>query len=103
MAGFSLNTLAGRLADRMIEEAAELRIALSRGGQGETLLACGGQAQGGIEAGLRLAQVCMSGLVEVSLHPSDALPRWPWHVVVRTSQPVTACLASQYAGWALKR
>ena len=30
-------------------------------------------------------------------------PRWPWHVVVRTSDPVTACLASQYAGWSLQR
>jgi methenyltetrahydromethanopterin cyclohydrolase len=30
------------------------------------------------------------------------LPRWPWHLSVRSSQPVTACLASQYAGWALR-
>jgi methenyltetrahydromethanopterin cyclohydrolase len=36
------------------------------------------------------------------LVPSAATPRWPWQVVVRTSHPVTACLASQYAGWALK-
>jgi methenyltetrahydromethanopterin cyclohydrolase len=28
--------------------------------------------------------------------------RWPWRVAVRTSDPVTACLGSQYAGWALK-
>ena len=30
-----------------------------------------------------------------------ALPRWPFGVVVRSSQPVLACLASQYAGWSL--
>ena len=29
-------------------------------------------------------------------------PRWPWSVLVRSSLPVTACLASQYAGWHLR-
>ena len=49
-----------------------------------------------------MARICMGGLGGVDLIPSDALPRWPWHLVVRTSQPVAACLASQYAGWALR-
>jgi methenyltetrahydromethanopterin cyclohydrolase len=56
---------------------------------------------GGIAAGLRMAAICMGGLGTVSLTLSDAVPRWPWKVTVQTSSPVTACLASQYAGWAL--
>jgi methenyltetrahydromethanopterin cyclohydrolase len=29
------------------------------------------------------------------------LPRWPWTISVASSNPVAACLASQYAGWSL--
>jgi methenyltetrahydromethanopterin cyclohydrolase len=102
MSGVSLNTLAGELADRMIASAERLRIGVSQGELGETLVDCGASHVGGIEAGLRLAEICMGGLGVVSMVPSEATPRWPWRIVVRTSDPVTACLASQYAGWALK-
>ena len=55
---------------------------------------------GGVTAGLLLAEICMGGLGEVSLFSNAATPRWPWSVAVRSSNPVTACLASQYAGLA---
>jgi len=102
MAGFSLNELAGKLADDMVADAAQLRIGVSRGERGETIIDCGAKHVGGIEAGLRMARICMGGLGTIRLVPSDAVPRWPWHIAVRSSQPVAACLASQYAGWALK-
>jgi methenyltetrahydromethanopterin cyclohydrolase len=86
----------------MVKEAAELQIEVTRGDRGETIIDCGAHARGGIEAGLRMARICMGGLGEVDLMPSDPLPRWPWHIVVRSSQPVTACLASQLAGWSLR-
>lgn len=101
-AGISLNAQAGALADRMIADAARLRIGVSAGPQGETLIDCGANHLGGIEAGLALAAVCLGGLGTVTLMPSETTPRWPWHVVVQSSNPVTACLGSQYAGWALK-
>jgi methenyltetrahydromethanopterin cyclohydrolase len=103
MSGLSLNMLAGELADRMIASADRLRIGVSREKAGETLVDCGASHVGGIEAGIRLAEICMGGLGVVSMAPSEATPHWPWRIVVRTSDPVTACLASQYAGWALKQ
>jgi len=102
MADFSLNALAGDLADSMVREAAELRIRAQHGAAGEIVVDCGAKHPGGVEAGLRLAAVAMGGLGTLSIAPSEATPRWPWHVVVRTSHPVAACLSSQYAGWALK-
>jgi methenyltetrahydromethanopterin cyclohydrolase len=102
MSGLSLNAIAGKLADRMVAEAAELRVGVTIGARGETIIDCGGDHTGGIEAGLRVACICMGGLGTISLIPSESLPRWPWHLSVRSSQPVTACLASQYAGWALR-
>jgi methenyltetrahydromethanopterin cyclohydrolase len=102
MAAFGLNARAGKLADRMVEDADMLRIGVSAGALGETLIDCGAKHPGGIEAGLRMAAICMAGLGSVTVSSAEATPRWPWHVVVRSSQPVAACLASQYAGWSLK-
>ena len=59
-------------------------------------------ARGGIAAGLRIAEICMGGLGEVS--PARATPRrraGPGRSSVPARQPVIACLASQYAGWSL--
>jgi methenyltetrahydromethanopterin cyclohydrolase len=101
MRPYRLNAAAGALVDRMIEDAAKLRIGVNRGRSDETLVDCGAGHPGGIAAGLRLAEVCMGGLGHVSLAPSGSTPRWPWHAMAQTSDPVTACLASQYAGWSL--
>jgi methenyltetrahydromethanopterin cyclohydrolase len=98
----SLNDLGGALADRMMEECGHLRVGVRKGNLGETLIDCGSEHAGGIEAGLRMAAISMGGIGAASLAPSETTPRWPWHVVVRSSDPVTACLGSQYAGWSLK-
>lgn len=102
MAGISVNEQAGELADAMAREAARLRIGVATGDHGETVIDCGEDHIGGLAAGVRLAAVCMGGLGSVSLASSESTPRWPWHVLVQSSDPVAACLASQYAGWALK-
>jgi methenyltetrahydromethanopterin cyclohydrolase len=43
----------------------------------------------------------MGGLGTVEITASAATPNWPWTLTVRSSNPVLACLASQYAGWKL--
>jgi methenyltetrahydromethanopterin cyclohydrolase len=95
----SVNERAAKLVARLIADAAELRIGIGRGELGETLIDSGSQNVGSIAAGLRIAEICAGGLADVSLAPSTLAPRWPWTIVVRSSQPVIACLASQYAGW----
>jgi methenyltetrahydromethanopterin cyclohydrolase len=102
VANVSLNERAGRLADEMVADAEALRIGVATGALGETVIDCGAHHPGGIEAGLRLAAICMGGLGTATVAASEATPRWPWHVAVRSSMPATAFLGSQYAGWALK-
>ena len=97
----SVNARAAVLVDRLKTDAPELRIAVARGGLGETLIDAGSRQPGSIQAGLRVAEICMGGLGSVALVPDAATPAWPWTLVVRSSQPVIACLASQYAGWSL--
>src|SRR5262249_54336698 len=57
------------------------------------------QAEGGLQAGLGLARVCMAGQAEVALVPGDVDGVPGPLVTVTTDHPVSACMASQYAGW----
>lgn len=59
----------------------------------------GMDAEGGLEAGLHLARICMSNLAEIHL-VSGTIGEQPWpHIQVATDHPTEACLFSQYAGW----
>jgi methenyltetrahydromethanopterin cyclohydrolase len=97
----SLNDNAQRIADGMIRDAERLRIGVSKGPSGESLIDAGAKILGSIEAGLRMAEAAMGGLGNVSAVLDRSLNKWPLTVEVRSSQPVLACLASQYAGWNL--
>jgi methenyltetrahydromethanopterin cyclohydrolase len=96
----SVNALAGRCLDRLVADAASLRVEVTRGRSGELLIDAGQEARGGIAAGLRIAEICMGGLGTCSVADSGTLNA-PFKLTTRTSNPVIACLASQYAGWKL--
>lgn len=95
----SVNHRAQALVQALRREAAALNVRVAEGPLGETLIDAG--AEGGVAAGLRIADICMGGLGQASLRPDSATPRWPWTIAVTSSQPVIACLGSQYAGWSL--
>ncbi len=97
----SVNTQVEPLVRSLIEDAAALRVDVTKGSLGECRIDCGVRAVGGLEAGRRMAQICLAGLGRVSLETADAEAAWPFMVTVHTSQPVLACLGSQYAGWSL--
>ncbi len=97
----SVNRRAQSLTRALRSEAAALNVGVVEGPLGETLIDAGATQRGGISAGLRIAEICMGGLGQVSLGPNAATPRWPWTISVASSQPVIACLGSQYAGWNL--
>jgi methenyltetrahydromethanopterin cyclohydrolase len=97
----SLNARAAGLIKTLVAAKAELKIAVAHGERGETLIDAGGRMQGSIAAGLAIAEICMGGLGEVQLTSSATTPRWPWTLLVHSSNPVIACLAAQYAGWRL--
>ncbi len=95
-----LNDRAARLCEALVGGAELLRVDIQRCPSGATLVDCGVRASGGLEAGVQLARVALAGLASVELVPGNDLPL-P-HVVVRTDHPVAACMASQYAGWAIR-
>ncbi len=97
----SVNSRAGTLVDRLITDCDRLRVIPSKGPRGETLIDAGAAAKGGLDAGLLIAEICLGGLGNVTLTPFSGVPKWPFHLTVHTSDPVIACLGSQYAGWSL--
>jgi methenyltetrahydromethanopterin cyclohydrolase len=96
-----LNDNAQRIVNGMIAEAERLRITVSRGSLGECLIDGGAMTTGGVEAGLCMAEAAMGGIGNVSTFMDRASKKWPFSIEVRSSQPVLACLGSQYAGWNL--
>jgi methenyltetrahydromethanopterin cyclohydrolase len=96
-----LNDNAGRIAERMIRDAERLRISVSTGPLGECLIDAGAKAAGGIEAGLAMAEAAMGGLGRIETVMDRGPTPHPLGIQVGCSQPVLACLGSQYAGWSL--
>lgn len=102
MSSLNLNERARDIADIMAEEATGLRIAVHTLPGGARVIDAGVQVDGGLNAGLLLSEICMGGLGDVE-YASVSLggENWP-SVQVRTDHPAVACMASQYAGWAIQ-
>jgi methenyltetrahydromethanopterin cyclohydrolase len=97
----SVNARAAKIVDEIAGNALALRCRVSSGEAGERRIDLGASTPGGLEAGRLLGEVCMGGLGTVSITSSSGLERWPLGVVVHSTNPVIACLGSQYAGWTI--
>jgi methenyltetrahydromethanopterin cyclohydrolase len=95
----SVNALSAPLVQALLADADILNIGVARDASGVTLVDAGITCRGGIEAGRRIAEICMGGLGRVRLDVGGG--DWPLQLTVSSSQPVLSCLASQYAGWSL--
>jgi methenyltetrahydromethanopterin cyclohydrolase len=94
-----LNRRADQLCDALEHDAAALGVAVSHSDGGARLIDCGVRAPGGLEAGRRLAEICLAGLGRVELVPSALEFTRGLAVLTTTDQPLAACMAAQYAGW----
>lgn len=97
----SVNQIARPRVLALMQDAAMLRLKVSRLENGVTLVDAGIEAKGGLEAGRRIAEICMGGMGTVTLTHSAMTPSWPIRVNVHATDPVLSCLGSQYAGWSL--
>ncbi len=101
-----LNSAATTIATDAMRNPA-LGIALADGYDEARVLSFSGNCESGhggrgtIAAGLKLAEICMGGLGQISLSPATCADfRFP-RVNVSTDHPLLACMAAQYAGWPL--
>ena len=98
----SVNERAAKIVDQIASNAGALRCSVTTGDAGERRIDLGAKVPGGLEAGRLLGEVCMGGFGTVALTSSSGLANWPLGVLVHSSNPVIACLGSQYAGWTIK-
>ena len=96
----SVNAQAAPLVERLLQDAAALRVQVRRDLSGVCIVDAGIEAPGSVAAGLLVGEICLGGFGSVALR-SGAAEGWPSWLEVRSSLPVLACLASQYAGWSL--
>jgi methenyltetrahydromethanopterin cyclohydrolase len=97
----SVNERALEIVQQMMADAEALGLAVTRLPNGTTLVDAGVKVSGSLEAGRLFAEVCLGGLAKdrfCELAFGDTgLPG----VTVSVSHPPVACMAAQYAGWAL--
>ena len=96
-----MNEAASEIADSMADQPDLLRVKTFRLPSGARVIDAGVEADGGIEAGLAMAEICMGGLGNVSCTPLQIGNQSHAGLIVWTDHPAVACMASQYAGWAI--
>src|SRR5437763_345828 len=97
----SMNRRALWLVEALLAHSAERRIASRMMEGGGRFVDCGIETRGGLLAGVDLARVCLADLALVTVVPAEIAGRPVPAIQVVTDHPVQACLASQYAGWAI--
>ena len=97
----SINALSQPLLDAFIAQASRLNCHVLQHDTGAIIVDAGIVATGSAEAGRLIAEICMGGLGRVKLMQSPQFKNYPTIINSHSSSPVLACLASQYAGWAL--
>jgi len=97
----SINRMAVELVDEALDFAEELKIAPYELDSGATVLDFGIEVDGGVEAGVLLAEIQTAGLATVTtgMGRIDGAP--VPHVELSTDHPGVALLCSQKAGWEL--
>jgi methenyltetrahydromethanopterin cyclohydrolase len=96
-----MNDMASEIADAMERRAPLLRVKSTTLPGGARVIDAGVETEGGYDAGLALAEICMGGLGNVAYTPVQIDGQaWPG-VTVWTDHPAVSCMASQYAGWAI--
>jgi len=101
MTNLDMNARAWGLADQSVARAVEWRLSVHVLACGTRVIDAGVHVPGGLAAGRALAELCLGGLGHVQFQ-SLAIDGEAWPgVQVWTDHPAQACMASQYAGWAI--
>jgi len=100
-AALGINDRAGEIVESIEEHADLLRVNVSTLPGGTRVVDAGVEVPGGFDAGLAVSEICMGGLGNITYTPLQiGGGAWPG-LTVWTDHPAVACMASQYAGWAI--
>jgi len=95
----SVNEMGSYVIEEMLDWSEDLNTEVTKLKNGATIIDCGVKKDGGYEAGLYLARLCLADLADLQYTTFDLKGlKWP-AIQIATDNPVIACMASQYAGW----
>jgi methenyltetrahydromethanopterin cyclohydrolase len=101
VASLRMNETASEIVESMVDQADVLRVHPFRLPGGARVIDAGVEVDGGFDAGLILAEICMGGLGNVACAPLQIGNQSHPGLIVWTDHPAVSCMASQYAGWAI--
>lgn len=97
----SLNKNAMKLVREVLEDSASLGVEIHKLRSGTTLINMGIHCRGSWRAGVLYARIALGGMAEVHIGEYAIGDKTVASAEVLLEQPLTACLASQIAGWQL--
>lgn len=95
----SVNFLAWKLVERLVENAALYRVNVTKTDNGTTIVDAGIEAEGGFQAGRLVTEICMGGCGKAKIAYREYREFELPSISVDTDNPIIATLGSQYAGW----
>jgi methenyltetrahydromethanopterin cyclohydrolase len=98
----SINQISSKLVKNLLDNADKLNLKVKEGALNCTIIDAGINTPGSIEAGILISEICLGGLGNVTITPSNFFDDSTiMQISVHSAHPVIACLGSQYAGWSL--
>jgi methenyltetrahydromethanopterin cyclohydrolase len=102
MVALSVNQMAWKIAQRLLDNPELYGVTVSKSTAGATIVDAGVSAPGGFQAGKKLTELCLGGAGKVQLgfkaYGNLELPS----ITISTDYPAIAALGSQFAGWRIK-
>ncbi|MDR2623417.1 MAG: methenyltetrahydromethanopterin cyclohydrolase [Methanobrevibacter sp.] len=99
----SVNVEAKKFVDKLIDNAEEFDVGVSKLNNGATVIDCGVNVSGSFTAGELYTTVCLGGLAQVKVSiPGDLSDNFSLPIVsVKTDFPAISTLGAQKAGWSV--
>ena len=98
----SVNHLAWKLAEKLLNNQAFYGVHASKTASGATVIDAGVNAPGGFQAGKMLTELCLGGAGKVQLGFKTYGDKELFSVTISSDHPAVAALGSQFAGWRIK-
>jgi methenyltetrahydromethanopterin cyclohydrolase len=102
MAALSVNQMAWKIAQKLLDNPEFYGVNVSKSTAGATIIDAGVKASGGFQAGKKLTELCMGGAGKAQFgFKSYGDLTFP-SITVTSDHPAIAMLGSQFAGWRIK-
>ena len=98
----SVNRLAWKLVEKLIENPEFYNIQIEKSSKGITIIDAGIKAKGGFQSGKIITEICMGGCGKARITYREYGEIMLPSIFVYTDHPVIATLGSQFAGWQIK-